>query len=117
MQRVFVYGTLKKGYCRHDALSSAKFLGAATTEPLYRLFDLGSYPGMVCDKNGAAVEGELYEVDDECLKNLDMVEGVSEGFYSRENVQLISPWNDQDALTYIYRKSIDGHPQIVRWPS
>lgn len=117
MQRVFVYGTLKQGYCRHEALSSAKFLGTATTEPRYRLFDLGTYPGMVYDSDGAAVEGELYEVNDECLANLDVVEGVSEGFYSREIVQLISPWNDQSALTYIYRKSTDGHNQIDRWPS
>ena len=117
MQRVFVYGTLKQGFCRHHAISSQKFLGPAKTQPIYLLFDLGSYPGLVADEDGISIEGELYEVDEDCLKNLDLVEGVNEGYYSREAVQLIDHWDDEPALTYIYLKSTDGCAQISSWPA
>ena len=60
---LFVYGTLKRGGCRHAPLACQRFLGEARTAPLYRLYDLGSYPGLVpADEGGDVVHGELYEV-------------------------------------------------------
>lgn len=115
MNRLFVYGTLKKGFCRHDALSACKFLGLANTEPLYKLIDLGDYPGLISSDNGISIEGELYEVDDPCLQKLDAIEGVEMNLYSRETVQLLSPWDDKTAITYIYRQSTDGYPEIQQW--
>lgn len=116
MHRVFVYGTLKRGFCRHRALSTQNFLGAATTVPSYRLFDLGSYPGLVQDNDGASIKGELYEVDDLCLAELDAIEGVDQGLYGRESVELLAPFSDEPALTYIYLQSIEGCAEINSWP-
>src|SRR5207249_6980142 len=62
---LFVYGTLKRGGRGNRWLAGQRFLGEAVTEPTYRLYDLGTYPGLVRDEaNGLAVKGELWEVDD-----------------------------------------------------
>jgi len=117
MQRVFVYGTLKRGFARHYALSTQTFLGPATTRAGFRLYNLGSYPGLVRCEDGASIEGELYDVDDSCLEKLDVIEGVDQGLYRRDVVQLLDPWIDEPALTYIYLQSTDGYAEISVWPS
>lgn len=85
---IFVYGSLKRGYALHHLLNAATALGTARTQPLYRLFDLGSYPGLVEWPDGVEVVGELYEVTAEQLKVLDEAEGVDEGWYARRPIRL-----------------------------
>jgi len=115
MHRVFVYGTLKKGFCRHHALSRQNFLGVATTQAEYKLLDLGDYPGLVSSDDGESIAGELYEVDEACLQNLDVIEGVAVGLYARKSIRLLSPWNDEPAIAYIYLPSTTGYPEIQQW--
>jgi gamma-glutamylaminecyclotransferase len=74
VERLFVYGTLKRGCAHHDLLAGARFAGAARTAPGFVLVDLGAYPGMVRG-GAAAVAGELFEVDRELLARLDRFEG------------------------------------------
>ncbi|KAJ8934602.1 hypothetical protein NQ318_002946 [Aromia moschata] len=82
LHKVFVYGTLKKGEPNHqwfskDQTGYHKYLyNAKTTEkyPLiigtkYNIPFLLNSPG-----NGTHVEGEVYEVDDKVLANLDVLE-------------------------------------------
>jgi len=88
---VFVYGSLKRGRALHHLLQSASFLGTADTRPLYRMFDLGHYPGLVEWPAGLSITGELYEVDSDCLARLDEAEGVAEGYYARREIQLLPP--------------------------
>jgi gamma-glutamylaminecyclotransferase len=85
---LFVYGTLKRGGQNHFRLAGQEFLGAATTAPNYRVFDLGAHPGMVRDEaNGLAVRGELFAVTDRCLAELDAFEEVP-GPFVREPVEV-----------------------------
>ena len=77
---LFVYGTLKRGGCRHAPLADQRFLGEARTEPLYRLYDLGSYPGLVWADDGDVVYGELYEIDQVLVLTLDRLEGAPQWF-------------------------------------
>ena len=77
---LFVYGTLKRGGCRHRPLEAQRFLGEVHTAPLYRLYDLGSYPGLVRAEDGGVVHGELYEVAHSLVPLLDSLEGVPEWF-------------------------------------
>jgi gamma-glutamylaminecyclotransferase len=77
---LFVYGTLKRGGCRHGPLAGQRFLGEAHTAPQYRLYDLGSYPGLVRAEDGGVVHGELYEVDRELVPLLDRLEGAPAWF-------------------------------------
>lgn len=85
--RVFVYGTLKQGYGNHSALEGATFLGRATVTAPVRLVDLGWYPGLVRtrDEVRTTVGGEVYEIDNDTLATLDLIEGHP-SFYCRERL-------------------------------
>ncbi|YCI03326.1 gamma-glutamylcyclotransferase [Ensifer sp. D2-11] len=81
-QKVFVFGTLKRGFPLHDqGLSVATFLGVYRTRRRYPLLIAGPWfapmmfnePGMGCQ-----VMGELYEVDDKTVEKLDGLESVGE---------------------------------------
>lgn len=113
---LFVYGTLKRGQPRHRFLAGQKFLGTARTLPLYRLFNLGDYPGLVERGDGRSIEGEIWEVDSDCLAILDAVEGCDKGLYRRANIQLVSPHDQITVFSYFYEKAIDGKADCgTRW--
>lgn len=114
MPVVFVYGTLKRGDCRHGHLNGATTLGSAVTTPGYRLFHLGDYPGLVEDAAGGAIEGELYEVSPGLLRQLDEVEGVAEGWYARRPIRLEPPSADLQPEAYFYLGSIAGARELIR---
>lgn len=108
---LFVYGTLKRGFCNHPFLAGQKFIGPGRTVPGYRLYNLGGFPGMVAvsdDRYG--VSGEIWLVDDACLTELDYLEGVDQGLYRREPVPLLKPYDSQVIETYLYALSVDGRP-------
>lgn len=78
---LFLYGTLKRGGAAHRMLAGQRFLREAETEPRYRVYDLGRYPGLAADPaTGLAVTGGLWEVDAACLAKLDAYEGVPDLF-------------------------------------
>lgn len=105
---LFIYGTLKRGDCRHSALAGQTFRGEASTESGYRLYNIGSYPGLVESPTGLAVEGELWEVDAACLARLDEVEGVAEGLYERRTIRLAEPLGDLNVQSYFFLKNTAG---------
>jgi gamma-glutamylcyclotransferase (GGCT)/AIG2-like uncharacterized protein YtfP len=116
MAKLFVYGTLKRGYSRAEALRGEVFLGSAKTEAQYRMFNCGHYPGLVESPDGLYIEGELWEVSPECLKRLDEIEGVGIRLYQRAKVRLKPPHDRMEAETYLYLRSIQGLPDCgVRW--
>jgi gamma-glutamylcyclotransferase (GGCT)/AIG2-like uncharacterized protein YtfP len=80
MPRLFVYGTLRRGESNHFMLASgAVFVRADRTLPVWTLHDLGEYPALVAG-GCSAVEGEVFEVPEELLIELDAFEGVPELF-------------------------------------
>jgi gamma-glutamylaminecyclotransferase len=99
---VFVYGTLMRGGCRSVALSGQRCLGTARTMPRYRMYDCGSYPGLIEVERGRAIMGEVWEVDAACLARLDDVEGVSEDWFARREIVLQSPFDEAPAQAYFY---------------
>ena len=73
---LFVYGTLKRGGCRHAALADQTLLGEARTRPIYALHHLGAYPGLKnAPDGGQVVYGELYAVEETRRTRLDEIEG------------------------------------------
>lgn len=110
MTKLFVYGTLKRGGENHRFLLRQEFLGPATTLAQYRIYELDGYPGMVEVPHGAgvAVEGEIWAVDDDCLKRLDVLEGVYVGLYARVPAHLHAPHHHEGVQVYVYRKSVEG---------
>ena len=94
---LFVYGTLRRG--ESHALPEERFRGAATVRG--RLYPNGPYRGFVPDRDGDEVAGELFEVDDALLADLDEYEGPE---YPRvildvtnESGETVSAW------VYIFR--------------
>ena len=86
-EHLFFYGTLLPGLARPPLAALVGRLvplGPATVPG--RLYDLGPYPGLVADlANGLAVRGELWEVDADCLAELDEYEQAP-GLFVREPV-------------------------------
>ena len=106
---VFVYGTLKKGFPNHNNyMESARHLGKYQTVEKYPLVLCGAryVPCMIYRPGeGHHVEGELYEVDDECLNRIDALERIqdSDG-YRRTVIRVgsgeLNNQDIQDALAY-----------------
>jgi len=109
MTRLFIYGTLKRGGST-TTMAGQQFVSEAVTQPGYRLYDLGGYPGMVEAEGGLGVEGELWDVDDECKARLDILEGIDEGEYVAEQVPL-PPHRDELVQGYLYRWPVSGRPR------
>ena len=118
MNTIFVYGTLKRGGSNHLFLQRQKFLGDARTAPGFVLYSLGDYPGMVrAPGDKAGVTGELWSVDDDCLAELDCLEGLDEGLYERIDVLLAPNPIAGSAQTYLYLRPLDGLPPVgSTWP-
>lgn len=107
--RLFVYGTLKRNGTNHHCLAGQRFVSEAATRPLFRLYDLGGYPGMVADvQTGVSVSGEVWEVDGACLKQLDLLEDTDGGEYAREMIPLEAPFEAQPVQGYRYLRGIAG---------
>ena len=86
MTTLFVYGTLMQGMRNHMYLEKAKFVGPAKTKPEFELLFNGSVPA--AKVGSESISGEVYEVDDETLAGLDVVEEVSSALYVKHEVML-----------------------------
>jgi gamma-glutamylcyclotransferase (GGCT)/AIG2-like uncharacterized protein YtfP len=106
--RLFIYGTLKRGACRSGLLVDQQFVGEAQTRPLYRIYRVDQYPALVHDQPGVAVEGELWDLEPECLVELDQVEAVEDGLYRREAIELEPPWHQGAVQAYFYLPPVTG---------
>ena len=74
MQKLFVYGTLKKGKGNHDRILSGYDIKITPAWTYGELYDLGWYPALTQGNN--KVYGELIEFDDpEILMKIDWLEG------------------------------------------
>jgi gamma-glutamylcyclotransferase (GGCT)/AIG2-like uncharacterized protein YtfP len=104
---IFVYGTLRRGERNHHELFGARFVARVVTAPVYELVDLGAYPALL-EGGETAVSGELYEVEDHHVGQLDRFEEVP-AMYDRKEVMIPG----SDALAYIMRRDIAGEaPRI-----
>ena len=117
LHRVFVYGTLKKGFPNFERyMTSARFRGKYRTVGKYPLVLFGSryVPGML-DRPGEGhpIEGELFEVDDENLARIDLLEGTHEpGGYRRQSIAVKSMDNIEPDQTQAYAYLLD--PQVIK---
>jgi gamma-glutamylcyclotransferase (GGCT)/AIG2-like uncharacterized protein YtfP len=83
---IFVYGTLRRGGA---GAMSVRFPGAkfiADAKVSGDLYDMGAYPGLLVKESGSTVVGEVYEVDEEILDELDEFEASSR--YLRKQVEI-----------------------------
>ncbi len=100
--KVFVYGTLKRGFSNHYYLADAKFIGNATTKEKYAMYEDFGIPFVYKDEKVSHIKGEVYEVDDATLSAIDHLEGHPE-VYKRELVKVILENGEEiDAWIYFY---------------
>ena len=83
---VFVYGTLRRGGSRAMSITFSKSKFLADAKVSGSLYDLGAYPGLIFNESNSLVVGEVYEVDDEVLNELDDIEASS--YYSRKQIEI-----------------------------
>lgn len=93
---MFFYGTMLPGERDHALLAAAEPLGPASTAPLYQLVELNVYAAIIPDGK-VAVHGELYAVDLETRRKLDVSRQVPI-LFQREKVRLA---DGSDAETYL----------------
>ena len=110
--RLFVYGTLMRGYVHPMAKmlsANADFLGEASCRG--RLYMVKHYPGLVLsDDTSEIVHGELYRLRevDAMLREFDMYEACGEGFpeptqYLRQMFSAtLADGSVGEAWTYVY---------------
>jgi gamma-glutamylcyclotransferase (GGCT)/AIG2-like uncharacterized protein YtfP len=122
MQHVFVYGTLRAGEAndidiaaaRHD-IARPRLVGAATVRG--RLYDFGSYPGLVIDGTGGRVQGDVYEIDDALVAVLDAIEGIAPGsvgpFLAHEVTLDVAGGTVACRFYPVRHEAVAGLPEIV----
>lgn len=109
--KIFTYGTLMKSHANHNKyLGSAEFIGNAILLD-YALYNLGWYPG-IKEYAGHKVKGEVYEIDTDTLRRLDIYEDEGD-LYKRILVKV--EFEDQALIeveTYIYSYTV-SEEQLV----
>ena len=112
--KLFVYGTLKRGFRLHSFLKKARYLGEATLSG-FKMYDLGWYPAIVPGKG--CVQGELYEVDWKTLLLIDEVEEEGEE-YRRELLEVeLEDGRRLEAFVYVYLGDVSERLEVKsgRW--
>jgi len=100
---VFVYGTLKHGYINHCVIKGSRFICEGITDKPYLLLGLG-LPFMVNDSNdfnSVRVSGEVYDVSNETLESLDILEGHP-NLYKRETIWVINKNTGEKLYAFAY---------------
>ncbi|MFZ3373652.1 MAG: gamma-glutamylcyclotransferase family protein [Desulfitobacteriaceae bacterium] len=110
MDKVFVYGTLMKGYGNYCYyLSESEFLGKGEITG-YALYAVSSFPGIVPEV-GEKVKGEVYKVNRDTLKRLDSLEGEG-SLYLRKQVEVLVEGQIVQGWTYIWNHETEGTEKI-----
>ncbi|UOQ83372.1 gamma-glutamylcyclotransferase [Gracilibacillus salinarum] len=104
---VFVYGTLRKNQSNSSCMKHA-VLVASQCWTSGRLYDVGvGYPAMVSDSE-QKVYGELYKVDVDTLREMDLLEGYHgpglDNLYERRQQTIYTDVGKKQAYVYTFRE-------------
>ena len=114
MQRVFVYGTLKRGFRLHHNMREARFLGTGFVDG-FAMYRVEWYPAIIeTQDQPGRIFGEVFEVNDDTLAILDEVEdrGILYERFTRQVQMLSGLEGTVEALLYVYLDSIEGQERI-----
>ena len=108
-RKVFVYGTLMNGESNHHFLESSTCLGKAAIEG-YDMYNVGGfYPAII--PGNARIIGELYEVPENDMTSIDMLEG--EGSLYIRKCEITT--DNELAYIYEYAQDTEGLDKIDSW--
>ena len=113
MHKIFVYGTLLRGFgnWRWALKDRAEFIGERETLPAFTMINLGAYPGVI-SHGDEVIKGELFEVTDaSVMRDLDRLEGHP-NFYIRTSIKLS---DGEDAEMYVLNRAWNygDHANVV----
>jgi gamma-glutamylaminecyclotransferase len=107
-QRVFVFGTLKEGFPNFHINRGRRLPGVFTTSCAYPLYLVGERrsPWMLDQAgSGLNVRGEVFEVDDAALAQMDVLERVGEpDGYRRVRIEVSGATGREPAHVFVYLK-------------
>jgi gamma-glutamylcyclotransferase (GGCT)/AIG2-like uncharacterized protein YtfP len=104
--KVFVYGTLRKGESNHHIIEGCTYLGTTVLKD-YSMISMGFYPAAI-PVSGGRIVGEVYEVCDLVMEDLDSLEGYNPrspetSMYDRHIVKT----EFGESWIYVYNSFID----------
>lgn len=85
LNRVAVYGSLRKDLHNHGLLETSNFLGEDTITG-FDMYSMGSFPFLVPNESDTPISIEVYEVTPEVFASLDRLEGYPR-FYDRKQIE------------------------------
>ena len=106
--KLFVFGTLKRGFPLHDGIAGARFLGEHRTVERFPLMIAGPWfaPMMLNEPGfGHQVLGELYEVDEDRLVHIDAMESIGQPGNLRILIDVAPIPGGPSTRAYAYMKS------------
>lgn len=108
--KLFVYGTLKKGGANHKFLKDSKYVSQYCLNN-HILIDLGyGFPYMI--KGDGSVLGEVYEINQKTLNNIDRLEG-----HPNHYKRYLANYYDEIAGMYYYLSGLTNHVKHSEWAS
>lgn len=106
-ERVFVYGSLRRGQMYHRLVAQVRELGTHITEPIFTMLDLGPYPGVLTGGDTAIV-GEVLALDKQTLLRIDALEDCP---HSYQRISIDTRFGS--AWMYIYAQARGNEPIVV----
>ena len=109
---IFVYGTLMSGKRASHMLDGYEYCGDYQLKD-YAMYNVSTYPG-IKEKTGECVLGEVYLVDDACIRKMDEYE--EEGsLYLRKLVTVENEHGSLEAFVYVYNHECTGPIVRGKW--
>jgi gamma-glutamylcyclotransferase (GGCT)/AIG2-like uncharacterized protein YtfP len=100
MHKVFVYGTLKSGYGNNVLLKGSTFKSTGVTLRLFTVLSSGFPVAFATERPKHRLSGEIYQVDDKTLAQLDRLESNG-SMYKRRRVVINTPTGTEVCWMYI----------------
>lgn len=100
-----------RGRSNHSIyLSDSEFVGNGRLMN-YALFNLGYYPGII-RREGCEVIGEVFEVDENTKRRIDMLESEGSLYFAIEAEVFLNNNERCQALVYVYGHDVDESDYI-----
>lgn len=86
---LFVYGTLKRGFWNDYFMRNCTFLGTCRTKEDFCIIIKGGCPFVASTPGLYPIQGEVYDVDDASLVEIDALENNG-SWYTRRAVEVVN---------------------------
>jgi len=116
-QKIFVYGTLRKGGAANHLMEESSWLGSANLSG--QLFKIDWYPGAIYKPgSNQFVVGDIYEVSAKTLSQLDHYEGCSHAHsqpheYRRIEVTVTTQHGSETCQFWEYAWALSQRKRII----